>query len=93
MLTALRISSIDISTSTRVLAGEDAVDTDREQDGAQQQELVEQQIVHAHVLPGHDDGADQRRQQQHRHDLERDEVLEKIESLTVAVLLPATELI
>ena len=43
MLTALRISSIDISTITRVPAGEHAVHADAEQHGAEQQELVEEQ--------------------------------------------------
>ena len=41
MLTALRISSIDMSTSDAVAAGEHAVDADAEQHGAEQEELVE----------------------------------------------------
>ena len=42
MLTALRISSIDISTMHAVAAGEHAVDADAEQDRAEEEELVEQ---------------------------------------------------
>ena len=42
MLTELRMSSIDMSTSTALRRASDAVDADAEQDGAEQEELVDE---------------------------------------------------
>ncbi len=57
MLTALRIELDRHQHEHAVAAGQDAVDADGEQHGAEQQELVEQQGLY--VLPGQDDGADE----------------------------------
>ena len=56
-----------------VAAGEHAVDADAEEDGAEEEELVEEQVVQISP-PGQDDGADEGGEQEHRDDLERDEV-------------------
>ena len=71
MFTALRISSIDMSTSTALLAGEHAVDADGEEHGAEQEELVEQ---HGQLSPcrARTMAPDQRGEQEDGHDLERE---------------------
>src|SRR4029450_4262669 len=80
----------------RVLAGDDPVDADREQDRGQQQELVEHQVVHR--CPPQRSFRAMTMAPTRAASSSTDTIsngiryCEKIESLTVAVLLPPTEL-
>src|SRR5918994_5285190 len=78
MLTALRISSIDISTITVFLRAMTPYTPMQNRIAPSSRNWLSIRSSIAAplpVIPGDDDGADQRRQQQHRDDLERDQVL------------------
>src|SRR4029453_18703067 len=78
MLTALRISSIDISTITVFLRAITPYTPIAKRIAASRRNWLSIRssiAAPSAVLSGDDDGAHERRQQQHRHDLERDQVL------------------
>src|SRR5918996_1438057 len=80
MLTALRISSIDISTITVFLRAMTPYTPMQKRIAPSSRNWLSMRSSIAGptpVLPGDDDGADQGGKQQHRHDLERDQVLRK----------------
>src|SRR5512132_904894 len=76
MLTALRMSSIDISTSTVFLRAMTPYTPVQKRIAPSSRNWLRiSSSTASPVLPGDDDGADQRGEQQHRDDLERDQVL------------------